>query len=734
MQEPGESPQKRAQDTSRSENGEWQGDDVSECRITINGKSHPLGATPHCSGVNFSVYSKNCTALELLLFDHVSDPLPTQVITLEPKLNKSYHYWHVFVPGLKAGQLYGYRAYGPFAPEQGHRFDPGKVLLDPYAKAVAVPDGYCRSNACGVGENFASAMKSVVMDTRDYNWEGDIPLKRPFSRTVIYEMHVAGFTRNPNSNVALEKRGTFAGLIEKIPYLKDLGITAVELLPIFQFDKHDCPEGLVNYWGYSPISFFAPHAGYCSCKDPRGTLDEFRDMVKAMHRNGIEVILDVVFNHTAEGDGKGPTLCYRGLENSVYYLLDDSDGSYRNYSGTGNTLNANNPIVRRMILDCLHYWVEVMHVDGFRFDLAAILSRDETGTPMKNPPLLWDIDSDPVLAGIKLIAEAWDAAGLYQVGSFIGDNWKEWNGKFRDDVRSFFRGDSGMVQNFATRLLGSPDLFGHEEREPEQSINFVTCHDGFTLNDLVTYNRKHNEANREGNRDGSNDNLSWNCGVEGPSEDVGVEDLRNRQVKNFMTVTLLALGAPMLLMGDEVRRTQHGNNNAYCQDNELSWFDWERLSTHRDIHRFCKHLIYRRLRRDRQSDENVITSLNQLLRKSRIEWHGVRLHEPDWSHDSHSIALSAWSHDERLMYHLIFNAYRETLEFQIPPASPQTGSGWRRLLDTAVTTPDDICFWNDAPLFSDASYYVRPYSVVVLCARLSRRQPPETHYATSQGE
>ena len=708
--------------TSDAVSGDKQRDEFSEYLITVNGKSHPLGSTLQCNGVNFSVYSKNCTSMELLLFNHVSDPLPAQVITLDPKHNKSYHYWHVFVPDLKAGQLYGYRAHGPFSPHLGHCFDPGKVLLDPYGKAVAVPDDYCRSEACGVGENFATAMKSVVTETRSYDWEGDIPLKRRFSRTVIYEMHVGGFTRHPNSGVAPDKRGTFAGLIEKIPYLKDLGINAVELLPIFQFDRQDCPEGLVNYWGYSPISFFAPHADYCSCKDPRGAVDEFRDMVKELHRNGIEVILDVVFNHTAEGDDKGPTLSFRGLENSVYYLLDNTDGSYKNFSGTGNTLNANNPIVRRMIVDCLHYWVEVMHVDGFRFDLAAILSRDETGKPMSNPPILWDIDSDPVLAGIKLIAEAWDASGLYQVGSFVGDNWKEWNGKFRDDVRRFFRGDSGTVQNFATRLLGSPDIFGHEEREPEQSINFITCHDGFTLNDLVSYNYKHNEANREGNRDGSDENLSWNCGVEGPSTEPDIKSLRNRQTKNFLTVTLLALGAPMLQMGDEVRKTQQGNNNAYCQDNELSWFDWDLLPVHSDVHRFCKHLIYRRLRRDLLSAENVIMSLNQLLRKSRIEWHGVRLHQPDWSYDSHSIALTVWSHDERLMYHLIFNAYQEALEFQIPPVSQGTSSGWRRLLDTCLTSPDDICYWKDASVLSGTSYTALPHSVIVLCARLSNRQ------------
>jgi glycogen operon protein len=561
-------------------------------------------------------------------------------------------------------------------------------------------------------------MKSVVTNPRTYDWEGDVPLKRPFVRSVIYEMHLGGFTRHPNSGIAPEKRGTFAGLMEKIPYLKDLGVTALELLPVFQFDWQDCPEGLVNYWGYSPISFFSPHHAYSSRKDPLGVLDEFRDMIKALHREGIEVILDVVFNHTAEGNQHGPTLSFKGLDNGIYYMLNDGGASYANFTGTGNTLNANNPIVRRMIVDCLHYWVEVMHVDGFRFDLASILSRDECGCPMADPPILWDIDSDPVLAGIKLIAEAWDAAGLYQVGSFIGDSWKEWNGKFRDDVRRFLRGDNGSVRNFATRLLGSPDIFGHEEREPEQSINFVTCHDGFTLNDLVSYNYKHNEDNGEGNRDGYDDNQSWNCGVEGPSGDKNIESLRNRQIKNFLAVTLISLGAPMLHMGDEVRRTQRGNNNAYCQDNELSWFDWTLPDRHQDIFRFSRHLISRRLNRDVSTGSSVM-SLNQLLRRSRIEWHGVRLHQPDWSDDSHSIAVTTWSHDEHLMYHLMFNAYREALEFQLPPASADTSSGWRRLMDTFLDSPDDICRWKDAPSIGVPSYTVQPYSLVFLCARLS---------------
>ncbi|HWU40010.1 MAG TPA: alpha-amylase family glycosyl hydrolase, partial [Candidatus Acidoferrum sp.] len=362
--------------------------------------------------------------------------------------------------------------------------------------------------------------------------------------------------------------------IEKIPYLKDLGITAVELLPVYQFDPQDASPGMINYWGYSPVSFFAPHQGYSSQKAPLDVLNEFRDMVKALHRAGIEVILDVVYNHTAEGDHRGPIFCFKGLQNNTYYILEGDGSVYANYTGCGNTLNANQPIVRRLILDSLRYWVREMHVDGFRFDLASILSRDETGAPLKNPPILWDIESDPVLAGTKLIAEAWDAAGLYQVGSFVGDSWKEWNGRFRDDVRGFFRGDSGSVSPFADRLLGSPEIYQREEREAEQSVNFVTCHDGFTLNDLVSYDRKHNEANGEANRDGADDNRSWNCGVEGPSHDPAVDALRNRQVKNLLAVTMLSLGVPMILAGDEVRRTQRGNNNGYCHDDESTWFDW----------------------------------------------------------------------------------------------------------------------------------------------------------------
>jgi glycogen operon protein len=680
------------------------------------GTSFPLGATVFPDGVNFSLFSRDATGVELLLFDRAGDGRPARTIALDPGRNRTYHYWHAFVPGIGAGQLYGFRVAGPREPWRGNGFDPDKLLFDPYGRALAVPADYSRRAAAEPGDNLATAMKSVVADPRGYDWEGDAPLKRPFSRTVIYELHVAGFTRHPSSGVAAGKRGTYAGLIEKIPYLRELGVTAVELLPVFQFDPQDAPQGFPNYWGYSPVSFFAPHAAYSSRTDPLGAVDEFRDMVKALHRAGIEVILDVVFNHTAEGGKGGPTLCYRGLANNFYYMLEADGSTCANYSGCGNTLNANTPIVRRLIIDSLHHWVNEMHVDGFRFDLASILARDERGRLLENPPILWDIETDPAMAGIKLIAEAWDAAGLYQVGSFIGDSWKEWNGRFRDDVRGFLRGDPGTISRFASRLLGSPDLYGHEEREPEQSINFITCHDGFTLNDLVSYERKHNEANGEGNRDGSDHNLSWNCGVEGPTGDPAIETLRNRQVKNFLALNLLALGAPMLLMGDEVRRSQGGNNNAYCRDNETSWFDWDLLERHADVRRFVRLLIAGRLQPDLALTDPAMT-LNQLLGQARLEWHGVSLGKPDWGEDSHSLALTAWTLSRRVAFHLMINAWREPLAFELPPAPDLPGGRWRRWLDTSLLSPADIVPLDEAPEVGNGTYELPSHSVAVVFAR-----------------
>jgi glycogen operon protein len=443
-------------------------------------------------------------------------------------------------------------------------------------------------------------------------------------------------------------------------------------------------------------------------------------MVKALHRAGIEVILDVVFNHTAEGAEFGPTLSLKGVDNSTYYILQPDRSRYANFSGTGNSLNANHPIVRRMILDSLRYWVGEMHIDGFRFDLASMLTRDSSGHPLADPPVLWDIESDPCLAGTKMIAEAWDAAGLYQVGSFIGDSWKEWNGKFRDDVRGFFRGESGSVRRVADRIVGSPEIYGHEEREAEQSVNFVTCHDGFTLNDLVSYNQKYNEANGEESRDGANDNRSWNCGVEGPSNDPMIERLRNRQVKNFLTVTMLSLGTPMLLMGDEVRRSQNGNNNAYCHDIEISWLNWNLVDEHADLLRFTRLLISRRLLRD-LSAERQRKSLIRLVHEANKAWHGVKLDQPDWSDHSHSLALSAEIRQEGLLVYLILNVYWESLGFELPLLQNGANKKWRRWIDTYLDTPEDIVEWKAAPAVGGHVYTAGPRSVVVLYIREENR-------------
>jgi glycogen operon protein len=681
------------------------------------GSSAPLGASISGGGVNFSVFSRDATRIDLLLFNAENDATPARIIPLDPDRHRTYHYWHVFVPDVEPGQIYAYKADGPFAAERGLRFDREKLLLDPYGIAVSVPDGYDRATASRHGDNARAAMKSVVADPGSYDWEGDVRPQRPFVETVIYEMHVRGFTRDPSSGVAPAKRGTYAGLMEKVPYLKDLGVTAVELLPVFQFDPQDAPEGRGNYWGYQPVSFFAPHHAYSSRKNPLAVLDEFRDMVKALHRADIEVILDVVFNHTSEGGSGGPTFCYRGLANDFYYILERDKQYYSDYTGCGNTLNANQSVVRRLIQDSLRYWVTQMHIDGFRFDLASILSRDEAGRPLPNPPVLWDIESDPVLAGTKLIAEAWDAAGLYQVGSFVGDTWQEWNGRFRDDIRRFVKGDNGTVSALATRLLGSPDLYRHEEREPEQSINFVTCHDGMTLNDLVSYNDKHNEANGENNRDGSNDNLSWNCGAEGPTDDATIEALRNRQVKNFLALEMLAAGTPMLLMGDEVRRSQQGNNNAYCQDSEISWFDWTLLERHADVHRFVKALNAFRLHRDVVAEEGRLT-LNQLLQRAKIDWHGVALNRADWSDGSHSLAFTLQSLRGRFRLHGMFSAHWDPLTFELPPVPAGSREPWRRCIDTALSSPDDIHAWNEAPSVTESAYVVQPRSVVLLAQAL----------------
>jgi glycogen operon protein len=675
--------------------------------------SYPLGPTLTSSGVNFSIFSAHATHVEIVFFDHAESQQPGRVIKLDPELDCTSHYWHILVPGIVAGQLYGYRIDGPGDESCGNRFDRQKVLIDPYGKSVSLGRNYDRSAASRPGDNAATAMKSVVADLSIFDWEGDRPLKHSFHATVIYEMHVAGFTRHPNSGVAEDKRGTYLGLLEKIPFLQELGITAVELLPVYQFDPQDAAPGLENYWGYGPVSFFAPHLGYSTCNDPLVCLDEFRTMVKELHRAGIEVILDVVYNHTGEGDENGPTLCFRGLENSFYYILEKDRTKYANFSGAGNTLKANHSVVRRLILDSLRYWASEMHVDGFRFDLASIFSRNESGKPMLNPPIVWEIDSDPVLAGTKLIAEAWDSGGLYQVGSFGHDKWKEWNGKFRDNIRGFVKGDANTTVKLRERLAGSPDLYQEYDRPAGQSINFVTCHDGFTLNDLVTYDAKRNEANRELNTDGTNANLSWNCGVEGPIADAGIEHLRMQQIRNLLALTLLSVGTPMLLMGDEVCRTQLGNNNAYCQNNETSWFDWSLCQTNADVLRFVRQLIRLRLHFD-QKGRSGQTSLEDYLSKSRIEWHGVEIGKPDWGSNSHSLALSVHNLAGTQVRYIAINEYWKPLQFALPPVAAGANGGWFRFMDTSLPTPDDIVEGVKGSGLGGSSYRVNPRSIIML--------------------
>ncbi len=688
------------------------------------GTTYPLGASFVDGGVNFCVYSPSATGMTLLFFDDPDDGRPVRRIPLDPKIHRTFHYWHVEVPGVAHGQLYGWKAEGPHDPGRRLRFDGEILLIDPYGRGVAVGSRYDRAAGCAPGDNTAFAMKSVAVDCSRYDWRGDRPLGRPWSETIIYEMHVGGFTRHPSSGLAEDTRGTYRGLVEKIPYLQSLGITAVELLPVYQFDEQDCPPGLSNYWGYAPVSFFSPHIGYSVSGDAADAVNEFRDMVRALHAAGIEVILDVVYNHTAEGDQRGPTFSFRGLEDGVYYLQEQSGLRYANYSGTGNTFNANHSVARRVIRDSLRYWVREMHVDGFRFDLASALTRSETGEPMRNPPLIWAIETDPVLAGTKLIAEAWDAAGLYQVGTFVGQRWSEWNGRFRDDVRDFVRGTRGAVRHLPARLLGSPDLYGPDGRGPEQSINFVTAHDGFTLNDLVSYNEKHNEANGEGNRDGENHNRSWNCGAEGPTDDPDVEALRVRQIKNFFAINLLSIGAPMLLMGDEVRRTQQGNNNVYCQDNELSWFDWRDVDRHADLLRFVQGLTWMRTDRERGMTMGDVArsstvTLEELVAQTRIQWHGVRLHEHSWSDDDFSLAATARNLADTYVMHVMLNSWREALVFEIPPAPARSDIGWVRVMDTAAAPPRDLV----TPAEGDpvaGEVRVAAHSIVLLLAQLRR--------------
>jgi isoamylase len=705
--------------------------EVSERTDVRVGAPLPLGTYARGEGVNFAFFSRHASHIRLELFDHPEDATAARTIDLDPARNRTGDVWHVWIEGIRPGQLYAYRVDGPYQPKDGHRFNFNKLLIDPFATALSrlptwefgpargydpsVPDG---DSVCSMVDN-AGAMPKCVFTQEHFHWHDDRPLRHPWSKTVIYETHVRGFTIHSSSGV--EHPGTYRGLVEKIPYFKDLGVTAVELMPVQEFNEHQVTginpqtgQPLRNYWGYDPVAFFAPKASYSSSGGMGQQKLEFKEMVRAFHGAGIEVILDVVFNHTAEGNEQGPTLCFRGIDNTIFYILADDKRSYKNYTGTGNTINANHPVVRDHILTALRYWVVEMHVDGFRFDLAAVLGRGRSGNLLANPPLLERIAEDPILRDVRIIAEAWDAAGAYEVGSFSERRWAEWNGRYRDDLRRFWRGDDGMLGLFASRICGSADIYAKSGKGPESSINFVTCHDGFTLNDLVSYRYKHNEANGENNHDGTDYNFSENYSAEGEKKDAGIEALRKCQIKNFLLTLLISRGVPMLLGGDEFRRTQGGNNNAYCQDNETSWHDWSCLEQHREIFRFTRGMIAFRY-------DHPILSKEQFYTDAEIHWFGPQGGLPDWADPKEKKVACMIHEDEQSALFLMFNAGTNAVDFGLPPLPP--GSRWHLAVDTSREAPKDLFPAGEEMLLDNSTtYHIDARSSVILLARGTDRQ------------
>lgn len=675
---------------------------------TKNGMPMPLGATVTSEGVNFSIYSRDASKVFLCLFENEYSESPSTIIELDSKKNKTGDIWHVLVCNAKEGSIYLYKIDGSYEPTKGLRFNNHKYIFDPYAKAFtqgSVFKSYNNLHSMGFSVNEGGEIKDLsdfpknVVVCDDFDWEGDRPLNYPLSETIIYETHLKGFTASKTAEIAPEIAGTYAGFTKRIDYLKKLGITSVELLPIFEFDENEnaninprTGENLVNYWGYSTIGFFAPKTSYAADRSPLGPVKEFKQMVKELHKNGIEVILDVVFNHTAEGNERGYTFEFRGIQNDVYYSLPQNDLQYyMNYSGCGNSLNCNHPVVANLILDSLRYWVVNMHVDGFRFDLASILTRTENGSPVSNemPSLTSQISSDPILSKTKIIAEPWDCAGLYQLGNFPGgikNRWSEWNGKFRDDMRRFLRGDENAVTAAATRICGSTDCYNHNGRKPQASINFITAHDGFTLNDLVSYNSKHNDENGENNRDGSDDNLSYNHGFEGDCINPKIENLRNKKIKNFFIYLLISQGVPMILGGDEMRKTQHGNNNAYCQDNEISYFDWSLAQKNQALVRFVTILINLRKNHPIFRMEKFFGSNGD---STEISWFDINAKVPDWNKMKRFLGFrlngSLIGDND---FYVATNMDLYDLTLTLPALSGN--KKWYRVVDTSFESPLDI--------------------------------------------
>jgi isoamylase len=695
-----------------------------EVQSVRSGTPLPLGAHVRGTGVNFAIFSRHATGVRLDLFDCAEDAVPTRSVILDRTRNKTGDIWHVWLEGIAAGQLYGFRIAGPYAPHEGHRFNPNKLVIDPCARAIVSSPTMDTRRALGYDpsspqhdlsfsdvDNAAVAAKCVVPH-EDFDWHADQPLRLPWPSTVIYELHVRGYTIHPSAGV--QAPGTYRGLVEKIPYLKDLGVTAVELMPVQEFPEDGAGrlhpqtgERLKNFWGYDPIAFFAPKASYASIRARDAHVLEFKQMVSAFHRAGLEVILDVVFNHTGEGDERGPTLSLRGIDNAIYYWLADDRRYYRNFTGTGQTLNASHPVVRDLILDALRYWVMEMHVDGFRFDLASVLGRDVSGRTLADAPLLERIAEDPILRDAKLIAEAWDAAGAYQVGSFSQRRWAEWNGHFRDDVRRFWRGDAGMRGRFASRICGSADLYAGSGKGPHCSVNFITCHDGFTLNDLVSYAEKHNLANGEENRDGAGENFSANYGSEGGSTDPAIEAVRLRQIRNFLLTLAISHGVPMLLGGDEFRRTQGGNNNAYCQDNDTSWIDWSLASRHGDLVSFTQRLFaFRRA--------HPILQREAFYTDQDIAWFDPNGRPPNWL-DPHEKRLACLIHGQGgADLYLMFNAAAEPAAFILPRLA--ASGRWQLVVDTGDGPGDSDPRRQSPRLVNGAAYPLDGRSSAILAA------------------
>jgi len=673
------------------------------------GSPLPFGTKKESDGVNFAIFSKHAKKASILIYNIEKETL-LEEIELNPVINKTGHVWHIKIKGLPPEFGYAYTFDGERDKKEVHRFNPKKLLLDPYARLIkdstpwGVDLGFCKNDRGMFPDRIA-----VVSEYESFDWAGDTHPNIPIEQTIIYELHVRGFTAHKSSGV--KHPGTFIGLCEKIPHLKELGVTAVELMPVFEFEENEGDRvnplsgvRLLNFWGYNPINFFSPKNSYATNQDFLQVENEFKEMVKQFHKAGIEVILDVVFNHTAEGNEKGCTYSYRGIDNDVYYMIDQNNGSYMNYSGCGNTLNCNHPVVRDMIIDSLRFWVSEMHIDGFRFDLASILGRGVGGEVLKNPPLLERIANDPVMANTKLIAEAWDAGGLYQVGSFPSwGKFAEWNGKYRDHIRSFIKSDEGMVYDTIQRVLGSNDIYRHSGRGSNHSINFITAHDGFTLNDIVSYNEKHNMANGENNRDGDNHNLSWNCGIEGYTNDEEVLALRRRQVKNFMTLLLLSRGVPMILGGDEFLRTQQGNNNAYCQDNEISWVNWTFLEKNRDFFEFVKKLIAFR-------KKVPLLRGSRANSKSSIRLHGLETDTLDVGKEARYFAIHVSTPEEEIReYYFAVNSHWERQTFELPTIE---AGFWGVIADTSKESPED--FLDRAEIVRGEFIELEPRSIKVL--------------------